>query len=363
MPRSKERRRAGLDHAAPRVADDMASPPPPRGGGADARAPARSSSARAIPREVTILLVHAWGMGGTIRTMLTVAGRLAERHAVEVVSVWRTCDDPFFPFPPGVTVTRGRGPPARGRRPARARPPPRPRLGRSIPGDRTSRRTTLWTDVQLVRALWRVRSGVLIGTRPALNLLVARAGPGPALVATEHASFTRYNALLKREIRRRYAALDGVVVLGEGERATFERVTGGATPVHVIPNAAPALPGGRSPLDAPVVVAVGRLHRVKGFDRLIRAFAAVAAGAPGLAAADLRQRQRARGAARADRAARARGARRARRPRAADRARAGAGLDLRAQLARRGPAAGAARSDEQGRAGRELRLPDRAGAR
>jgi hypothetical protein len=35
--------------------------------------------ARATPK-VTILLSHAWGMGGTIRTMLNVAGALAERH-------------------------------------------------------------------------------------------------------------------------------------------------------------------------------------------------------------------------------------------------------------------------------------------
>ena len=41
------------------------------------------------------------------------------------------------------------------------------------------------------------------------------------------------------------------------------------------------------------MVRVGRLGPVKGFDRLIRAFAAVAAAAPRLAAADLRRRPRA----------------------------------------------------------------------
>jgi glycosyltransferase involved in cell wall biosynthesis len=242
--------------------------------GRRARRPARRD-----PTKVTILLVHAWGMGGTIRTMLNVAGRLAERHEVEVLSVWRTRDEPFFAFPPGVTVraAEDRRPGAGGAAARLLRRVPGSLL---YPGDRTSHRTTLWTDVQLVRALWRVRSGVLIGTRPALNLLVSQVIHGPALVATEHAPFQRYNASLEREIRHRYAALDAVVVLGEGERAALERVTGGATPVHVIPNAVPALPGGRSPLEAPVVVAVGRLHPIKGFDRLIRAFAAVASEHP-----------------------------------------------------------------------------------
>ena len=33
---------------------------------------------------------------------------------------------------------------------------------------------SLWTDVMLVRRLWRVRGGVLMGTRPGLNLVAAR---------------------------------------------------------------------------------------------------------------------------------------------------------------------------------------------
>ena len=134
--------------------------------------------ARADPPKVTILLVHAWGMGGTIRTMHNVAGRLAERHEVEVVSVWRTRDDPFFPFAPGVTVTA-----AEDRRPGAGGPVAR--LLRRVPGSllyprRSDEREHDAVDRRPAPAgALADPVGVLIGTRPALNLLVSQVGRGP----------------------------------------------------------------------------------------------------------------------------------------------------------------------------------------
>src|SRR3954454_5789188 len=70
------------------------------------RAQPRPEDLVGAERRVTIILVSAWGMGGTIRTVLNLAGHLAQRYEVEIISVFRTRDVSFFgSFPPGVKVT------------------------------------------------------------------------------------------------------------------------------------------------------------------------------------------------------------------------------------------------------------------
>ena len=49
--------------------------------------------------KVRILLVHAYGMGGTIRTTLNLAGHLARRREVEVISIVRRRKNAFFAPP------------------------------------------------------------------------------------------------------------------------------------------------------------------------------------------------------------------------------------------------------------------------
>ena len=234
---------------------------------------------------VRIVLMHAWGVGGTIRTVLTLAGALAEHHDVEVLSVVRRRDDPHFPFPPGVTVSA-----IDDQRPGAPRPFPA-RLARAalarVPGvlvdrhDRAARATSLWTDVCLIRRLRAVRGGVLVGSRPGLNLLLLDlAGPGVATVGQEHMHLGRHSPAMQATILRSYPRLDAVVTLTEADRADYERRLVEPTRVRRIPNPVPDLGGTAADPAARTVVAAGRLTPQKGFDLLIDAWVPVAAQHP-----------------------------------------------------------------------------------
>jgi glycosyltransferase involved in cell wall biosynthesis len=240
------------------------------------RRASRSGSAPAPGRRVYILLEHAWGMGGTIRTSFMLASHLA-RHGrpVEIVSMRRARMEPAIVFPQGVTVsaltdrTRTLGPVAR----VLARLP----SALIHPYDYAYPRASLWTDVQLVRRMRSMRSGVLIGTRPAFSIVAARlAPPGVSAVGVENMNYHSHRGPLTRDMRRAYARFDGLVVLtGEDERDYRSLLGDGSTRIARIPNALPELGGGVASLDAPVVVAAGRLTGQKGFDLLIQAFALV----------------------------------------------------------------------------------------
>ena len=130
-------------------------------------------------RKVFILLVSAWGMGGTIRAAINLAGYLADHHDVEIVSSYRRRQRALLP------VRRGGEGDARSTTSARA--PRRGTCARCAPLLRrcaacsTRRRTcryhnhSLWTDVRSC-ASSGARRGIVIATRPGLNMLVARPG-------------------------------------------------------------------------------------------------------------------------------------------------------------------------------------------
>jgi glycosyltransferase involved in cell wall biosynthesis len=215
---------------------------------------------------VHLLLEHAWGIGGTIRTTFNLAGWLARRLPVTIASMRRARQEPMLAFPDGVAVE----PLTDGSRGLLARLP-------SVlihPYDYAYPKASLATDVALLRFLRSLGPGaVLVGTRPAFNLVAARlAPPGVVTIGVENMNFHSHRPPLARDIRRAYGGLDALVVLTSDDERDY---AGLAPVVRRIPNALPELDGGVSSLSSQVVVAAGRLNGQKGFDLLIRAWASV----------------------------------------------------------------------------------------
>jgi len=239
--------------------------------GSVARAFGRRGRTAPEPGPVRLLLAHAWGFGGTIRTTLTLAGELSRRHEVEIVSVLRRREQPFFALPHAARVRALED---------RRAPGPLARALGAVPSllvhpeDYAYPWCSLWTDVALLRGLRSLRGGVLVATRPALNLLAARlVDRSVVVIGQEHMNFHSHRPRLAADIRRHYPRLDALTVLTADDARDYRVLL---SRVELISNPVAPLDGGISDQQSKVVVAAGRLNTQKGFDLLVRAWAPVA---------------------------------------------------------------------------------------
>jgi len=225
--------------------------------------------------------MNAYSMGGTIRATFNSAAELAKRHDVEVVSVYRRRDKPLLPLDPAVPL-RALSDQRPGRVTGRWREWAAEQPSRLMhPDDIRYQNFNVLTDAELLRFLVSLDEGVVIGTRPSINLAIARFAP-PSLVriGQDHMDLGSYAPGLPAAMARHYPRLDAAAVLTERTVEDYRRLLRGKTRVERIPNGVPD-PGHRAALDSRIVVTAGRLTPQKGFDRLIETWAKVAPRHPG----------------------------------------------------------------------------------
>jgi glycosyltransferase involved in cell wall biosynthesis len=230
--------------------------------------------------KIVFLIHNVYGIGGTIRTTLNLAAALADRHQVEIVSMLRHRELPRFEVDPRVTLV----------------PLVDIRVGSADTADpmftepatvfpvaeKRYRQYSRLTDRRAEDYLRRCHAEVIIGTRPGVNVYLARFGPSRAVrIAQEHLTHDSHSKKLRAELARHYAGLDAVVTTTEADAAVYRaRMRLPGVPVLAVPNSVPEPAVPPSDGTARVIAGAGRLVRGKRFDLLIEAFADVAAKYP-----------------------------------------------------------------------------------
>ncbi|MEU8686468.1 glycosyltransferase family 4 protein [Streptomyces sp. NPDC048611] len=230
--------------------------------------------------KITLLLHNAYAIGGTVRTTLNLAAALAGRHDVEIVSMLRHREVPRFTVDPRVRLV----------------PLVDTRVGSADMADplfgepaqdfplaeKRHHQYSRLVDVRAAELLRTTDADVLIGTRPGINVYLARFGPRRALrIAQEHLRHDAHSKRLRTELAHHYRTLDAVVTTTEADAAVYRaRMPLPGVRVLAVPNIVPAPDGPQSEGTSKVIAAAGRLVRGKRFDLLIEAFSAVAAKHP-----------------------------------------------------------------------------------
>ena len=240
--------------------------------------------------KIRFLLMNAYAPGGTVTTTFAMAGALAaKKHDVEIISVYRRRrSDPLKSPPAGVPIRvlldlrEDRPVQAPSGRADRAKDRVRTWLeeqpSRLVPREEIRYPNfSLRTDLALMRFLRSFDEGVLVSTRPALNIITARFGRRSAVkVGQEHMYLLKHEAEIIDHITKSYGRLDAVAALTQRDADDFVRALGPGVRVVAIPNAVPPRQGVRASLQEKVVLAAGRNSYQKGWNFLIAAFAVLA---------------------------------------------------------------------------------------
>ncbi|MBG0851785.1 glycosyltransferase family 4 protein [Streptomyces spinoverrucosus] len=226
--------------------------------------------------KISFLINNIYGIGGTNRTVINLAEALSVRHEVEIVSVFRRANTTKFEISPRVTVRA-----LVDLRPGSA---DRGAAGSDEPSEVVPRQEEFYaqysrfTDGRIIRELQKTSADVVVGTRPSLNLFVAaHTRDGALRVAQEHMTHLAIPPAVRAEMARVYPRLDAITTVTEADARSFmENTPIPGIPVVGIPNSVPQPSVTPSDCTRKVVVSAGRMHHIKRYDLLIRAFGQLA---------------------------------------------------------------------------------------
>lgn len=135
----------------------------------------------------------------------------------------------------------------------------------------------------VIKAVKSIDNGIVITTRNEHNVLLSKYGRDGVLKIAQMHEDHRCRKNYFRDFRRRYKNIDIFMVLTPKLKDEVSAIMRGRSKARVeyVPNFADDIRSVTDPESRELtVISVGRLHPVKGFDRLIKCFSAVHATAP-----------------------------------------------------------------------------------
>lgn len=194
---------------------------------------------------IRFVLPDAYRVGGTVRTVFNLAEVLAKTHDVEVASLTPKRAEPALRAPSNVRLV------------------------------------SLGSFRALIAYIRAAHDGVLIGTRPRINMAMALLARSDVMtVGQEHFYLNRHPARKRLVMRTVYRRLDAHVSLTSRDAEAFQELLGARGDARWIPNGIEDQKVERSSVDLPLAVAAGRLTLQKGFDLLLPAWQQVVEAHP-----------------------------------------------------------------------------------
>ncbi|MGW1073484.1 glycosyltransferase family 4 protein [Streptomyces sp. NPDC002537] len=234
--------------------------------------------------KIEFLLHNAYGIGGTIRSTVNLAAALADKHDVRIVSVNRPVDTPELTIDPRVRLTplvdlREGTETDEFEAPLNRQPSA---VFRDERIDNGRMAATALTDQRVADHLAATDADVVIATRPKLIGYLAKYGSDRYLrLGQEHLTHEAHVPELHAVMDPAIAALDAFATVSEADAGHYrEALPDARARILSIPNAVPAPVAEPSDGTSRTIVSAGRLVAVKRYDRLVAAFAKVAAERP-----------------------------------------------------------------------------------
>ena len=181
--------------------------------------------------KIYFLIYNIYGMGGTVRTVLNTTNYLAEKgFSIEIISVFRRQRKPFFEINPKINITvlhdlYSRKYNNKGLKAKLINQLTKVKFFLIHKEEEAYRQFSLLTDLKLLFHLKSLKEGIIVSTRPSLNLFVAKHASDKLIqVGQEHINFESHPENLKKAIVKHYPKLDYLITLTDKDNENYKEI-------------------------------------------------------------------------------------------------------------------------------------------